>query len=84
MAATKEVLTKPLSGREIKDIILAKLASVLNGDSRLADYVAHPSFKFRIDLGIVLTKAEDQGMEYSITEASNFEEHYITHHLEQT
>lgn len=59
-AAIEQVIPKPLSGEEIRQIILGKLAAALNGDTRLADYVAFPSFRYRLDLHIILeTKVEE-------------------------
>jgi hypothetical protein len=51
------VMNKPLSGLEVREIILNKLKRTLDGDSRLADYVAFPAFEYRLDLAILLAGA---------------------------
>ena len=55
MPNVEQVLNNPLSGAEVRRIVLNKLESSLAGDTRLADYVAYPSFSFRLDLALVLT-----------------------------
>jgi hypothetical protein len=57
MAPMEQVLNKPLSGTDVRRIILAKLELAMAHDSRLSDYIAFPSFQFRLDLAIVLTGA---------------------------
>jgi len=51
------VMNKPLSGQEVRDIILNKLKAALDGDTRLADYIAFPAFRYRLDLAILLQGA---------------------------
>jgi hypothetical protein len=57
MPIQEVVLNKPLSGQEVRDIILSKLKRALDGDTRLADYVAFPAFRYRLDLAILLAGA---------------------------
>jgi hypothetical protein len=53
----EQVLNQPLSGAEVKECILAKIREVLNGDGRLSDFFAFPTFRFHADIGIVLQNA---------------------------
>lgn len=53
----EQVLNRPLSGTEVRQIILAKIERALAGDSRLADFIAFPAFRFHADIAIVLQGA---------------------------
>jgi hypothetical protein len=53
----EQVLNRPLSGAEVRQIIVAKIERMLAGDSRLADFIAFPAFRFHADIGIVLQGA---------------------------
>ena len=57
MPTVEQVMNKPLSGQEVREIVIAKLRDKLSGDTRLADYIAVPAFEFRIDLTMLLDGA---------------------------
>lgn len=52
MAAKEQVLNDPLSGSEIKEIILQQISAALDKDCTLVDDLAYPGFglKFSLDL----------------------------------
>lgn len=57
MPTVEQVMNKPLSGQEVREIVIAKFREKLSGDTRLADYVAVPAFEFRIDFTMLLDGA---------------------------
>lgn len=57
MPTVEQVINKPLNGKEIRDIVMAKVAERLNGDTRLADYMAFPAFEFKFTLTMILENA---------------------------
>lgn len=90
MPSAETVLNKPLSGEEVKRIILAKISDRLSHDTRLADYLAFPSFQFRADLAIVLTgavvaeiKAEVTGGVGTVTDNPDQPATVVTSHVQQ-
>lgn len=52
MAAKETVLLEPLSGLEIKEIVLQRISAALDKDCTLVDDLAYPGFglKFSVDL----------------------------------
>lgn len=52
MAAKETVLNEPLSGLEIKEIVLQRISAALDKDCTLVDDLAYPGFglKFSVDL----------------------------------
>jgi hypothetical protein len=92
MPQQEQVLNKPLTGEEVRKIIIAKLESALRGDSRLVDYTAYPSFQFRLDLAIVLTGAPEphdkiertlEGGVGDVNADPNLPATSVVHHIEQ-
>jgi hypothetical protein len=92
MPQVEQVLNKPLSGHEVRKIIVSKLEQVLAGDSRLSEFVAFPSFQFRLDLALVLTGAPEphdkierviEGGVGDVTSDPNLPATAITHSLSQ-
>ena len=57
MPTQEVVMNKPLSGLEVREIILRRLRDTLNGDTRLADFIAYPAFSYRLDLAVLLQGA---------------------------
>ena len=88
MPTHETVLNKPLSGAEVRKIILAKLDTALSGDTRLADYVSIPSFRFRLDLALILNHAVEGNItvtkEDGIGTVDEATAMALTRHLEQT
>lgn len=93
MPQPETVLNKPLSGSEVRRIILNQLERTLAGDSRLADYLAFPSFSFRLELALVLTGAPEphdqleRVVEGGVGDISSDPSQIataLTHHLEQS
>jgi hypothetical protein len=66
MPTVEQVINKPLTGEELKRIVLNKLADKLNGDTRLADYIAVPSFQFRLDLVMMLNGAVHDDIRHTV------------------
>jgi hypothetical protein len=87
MPGVETVLNKPLSGKEVKDIIMAKLSTSLGGDCRLADYIAVPAFRFRLDIAIVLNSAVEGNVDYTLMDGRGKVDEdtaqAVTVHLEQ-
>jgi hypothetical protein len=90
MPQMEQVLNKPLSGTEVRKIILSKLEQALAGDTRLSDYIAFPSFQFRLDLAILLTGAVHDKINKTIESRAGEPDNpdapvqAVTHHLEQS
>ena len=59
MPQMETVINKPLSGTDVRRIILSKLETVLATDSRLSDFVAFPAFSFKLDIAIILAGAAE-------------------------
>lgn len=90
MPTVEQVMNKPLSGQEVKEIMIAKLRDKLYGDTRLADYIAVPAFEFRIDLTMLLDGAvhneiqeKIEGKRGVVSESSD-NLTAITHHIQQS
>jgi hypothetical protein len=90
MPAVEQVLNKPLSGEEVRRIIVSKLEQTLADDTRLAAYLAFPSFTFRLDVAIILTGSVAGNVERTIEsgvgrvdEDPNQPATVLTHHVEQ-
>lgn len=66
MPQAEVVLNKPLTGEEVRQIVINKLTDRLRGDTRLADYVAVPAFEFRLDLVLLLEGAVHNKLEHTI------------------
>lgn len=66
MPQAEVVLNKPLTGEEVRQIIVNKLIDRLRGDTRLADYVAVPAFEFRLDLVLLLEGAVHNKIEHTV------------------
>lgn len=67
MPAVEQVINLPLSGEEVRQIILAKLEQALASDSRLSDFVAFPAFQCKLDYAIVLQGAVHDTVERQVT-----------------
>jgi hypothetical protein len=52
-----EILNQPLSGEEIKSIILAKIKRALDNEGRITNFAAYPSFRFVADISILVPGA---------------------------
>lgn len=89
MPAVETVLNKPLSGEEVKQIIINKLADKLRGDTRLSDFIAVPAFEFRLDLVMLLDGAVHNEINHTIehkhgqVSATSNQLTAIDHHIEQ-
>lgn len=59
MPQLEQVINKPLSGTDVRRIIMSKLETALATDSRLADFIAFPAFSFKLDLAIILAGAPE-------------------------
>jgi hypothetical protein len=84
------VLNKPLSGEEIKLIILDKFRLTLDGDQRLSNHFAFPAFSFHGDIAIVLQGAVHDTVERtvdggrgSVTDSPDTPASFVTAHVEQ-
>ena len=66
MPQAEVVLNKPLTGEEVRQIIVNKLIDRLRGDTRLADYVAVPAFEFRLDLVLLLEGAVHNKIDHTV------------------
>jgi hypothetical protein len=72
--AMEQVLNKPLSGSEIKQIVPAKVAEAvaeavrdrLERDGRMSDWFAFPAFRFRGDFVIVLSGAVHDEIKHTV------------------
>jgi hypothetical protein len=56
-AAFEQVLNKPLSGEEVRRIIMVKIGEMLTMDSRLAGHMAFPAFAAKVTIAIQLEGA---------------------------
>lgn len=56
-AAFEQVLNKPLSGEEVRRIIMVKIGEMLTTDSRLAGHMAFPAFAAKVTIAIELEGA---------------------------
>ena len=90
MPGMEQVLNSPLSGDEVVRIILNRIERSLRGDTRLAAYLAFPSFQFRADIAIVLTgaivpevAAHVTGGKGEVADDPNVPASVVTHHVEQ-
>lgn len=90
MPQMETVLNKPLSGEEVRKIILAKLETVLRGDTRLSDFIAYPSFAFRLELAIMLEGAVHDKVDHTVmggrgtVDESSPNLSAVTHHIDQS
>jgi hypothetical protein len=92
MPQAEVVLNKPLTGEEVRQIVINKLVDRLRGDTRLADYVAVPAFEFRLDLVLLLEGAVHNRIEHTVEHsvgAVNVDNDdtgavtAVSHHIEQ-
>lgn len=86
---TETVLNKPLSGEEVKLIILDKFKLVLDGDQRLSNHFAFPAFSFHGDIAIVLQGAVHENVDRtvdggigSVADTPDAPAQYVTTHVE--
>lgn len=56
-AAFEQVLNNPLSGEEVRRIIMVKIGEMLTMDSRLAGHMAFPAFAAKVTIAIQLEGA---------------------------
>lgn len=56
-AAFEQVLNKPLSGEDVRRIIMVKIGEMLTMDSRLAGHMAFPAFAAKVTVAIQLEGA---------------------------
>lgn len=62
-AAFEQVLNKPLSGEEVRRIIMVKIGEMLTMDSRLAGHMAFPAFSAKFTIAIKLEGAVHNSIE---------------------
>lgn len=48
----EQVLNKPLTGAEVREMIISKVRRAFDGDTRFADYVAFRAVEFEIDIAV--------------------------------
>ena len=65
-AAFEQVLNKPLSGEEVRRIIMVKIGEVLTSDSRLAGHLAFPAFAAKVTIALQLERAVHPNIEREI------------------
>lgn len=56
-AAFEQVLNKPLSGEDVRRIIMVKIGDMLTRESRLAGHMAFPAFSAKVTIAIQLENA---------------------------